>query len=107
MATRPRPRFTTAFKKRVALEALARDRTVLEVAARHDVQSEPGEHMEAAGRQRVRRGLRLVPSVSPIGARGDDPDVHTRIGELTVEPDSFCAGSNAGPNRAPRHGKRP
>ena len=37
MATRRRRRFTADFKKRVALEALRGDRTVQEVAARHEV----------------------------------------------------------------------
>ena len=37
MTTRRRRRFTAAFKKRVVLEALRRDRTVQEIAARHEV----------------------------------------------------------------------
>ena len=37
MTTRRRRRFTTDFKKRVALEALRGDRTVQEIAARHEV----------------------------------------------------------------------
>ena len=37
MATRRRRRFTADFKKRVALEALRGDRTVQEIAARHEV----------------------------------------------------------------------
>ena len=36
MATRRRRRFTADFKKRVALEALRGDRTVQEIAARHE-----------------------------------------------------------------------
>ena len=37
MTTRRRRRFTAAFKKRVVLEALRGDRTVQEIAARHEV----------------------------------------------------------------------
>ena len=37
MATKRRRRFTADFKKRVALEALRGDRTVQEIAARHEV----------------------------------------------------------------------
>ena len=37
MTTRRRRRFTAEFKKRVALEALRGDRTVQEIAARHEV----------------------------------------------------------------------
>ena len=38
MTTRRRRRFTAAFKKRVVLEALRGDRTVQEIAARHEVE---------------------------------------------------------------------
>ena len=74
MATRRRRRFTADFKKRVALEALRGDRTVQEIAARHEVPSEPGEYLEAAGHRRVGRGLRQRQSISPIGVRGDGPE---------------------------------
>ena len=37
MTTKRRRRFTAAFKKRVVLEALRGDRTVQEIAARHEV----------------------------------------------------------------------
>ena len=37
MATRRRRRFTAEFKKRVALESSRGDRTMQEIAARHEV----------------------------------------------------------------------
>ena len=49
-----RRRFTADFKARVALEALRGDRTVQEIAAKHKVHPEPGEHLEAPGDRRPR-----------------------------------------------------
>ena len=47
MATKRR-RFTAEFKARVAMEALGGDRTIQEIAAKHQVHPSPGIRLEAA-----------------------------------------------------------
>ena len=47
-----RRRFSGDFKAKVALEALRGDKTIQEIAVRHQGASEPGEHLESSGRWR-------------------------------------------------------
>ena len=47
MATKRR-RFTAEFKARVAMEALRGDRTIQEIAAKHQAHPSPGVRLEAA-----------------------------------------------------------
>ena len=53
-----RRRFTTEFKKRVALEALREQDTVQRIAERQRGAPEPGERMEAASGGGAVRGVR-------------------------------------------------
>ena len=83
--TRKRRRFTAAFKKQVALEALRERDTVQAIAARHEVHP---NQVSAWKRQAV-EGLEEVFS-QPGSKRGGEHDatirdLHAKIGELTVE----------------------
>ena len=73
MATRRRRRFTADFKKRVALEALRGDRTVQEIAARHEVHP----NQVSTWKRQAIDGLDEIfgggQNVSPVGTRGDAP----------------------------------
>lgn len=87
-----RRRFTSEFKARVALEALRGDKTVQEIAARHQV------HPNQVGtwkRQAV-DGLTAVFSNGAEHERQDREteirDLHAKIGQLTVERDFLSKG---------------
>ena len=89
---RKRRRFTAEFKKRVALDALRERETVQAIAARHEVHP---SQVNAWKRQAV-EGLEEVFS-QPGSKRGAEHDatirdLHAKIGELTVERDSFLRG---------------
>ena len=91
MTTKRRRRFTAAFKKRVVLEALRGDRTVQEIAARHEVHP---NQVSTWKRQAV-DGLDEIFAGS-TGSRQSEHeatirDLHAKIGELTVERDFFSA----------------
>lgn len=81
-----RRRFTADFKARVALEALRGDRTIQEIAARHQV------HPNQVGAWK-KQALEGLGSIFESGAgRGGDRDgevrdLHAKIGELTVQND--------------------
>ena len=92
MTTRRRRRFTAAFKKRVVLDALRGDRTVQEVAARHEVHP---NQVSTWKRQAV-DGLDEV-FANGKGSRQSEQettirDLHAKIGALTVERDFFLRG---------------
>lgn len=87
-----RRRFTADFKARVALEALRGDRTIQEIAAKHQV------HPNQVGtwkRQAV-DGLGEVFSNGGEVAHRDHEaqirDLHAKIGQLTVERDFLAGG---------------
>jgi transposase-like protein len=81
-----RRRFTADFKARVAREALRGDKTIQEIAARHQV------HPNQVGAWK-KQALEGLGSIFETGAaRGDDRegevrDLHAKIGELTVQND--------------------
>ena len=87
MTTRRRRRFTAEFKKRVALAALRGDRTVQQIAARHEVhpnQVSLWKRQAVDGLGEVfadRRSSRQSEHATTIR------DLHAKIGELTVERD--------------------
>ena len=72
MTTRRRRRFTTDFKKRVALEALQGDRTVQKMAARHEIHPNQVSLWKRQAIQRLDEGLCRRPSLPTDGTRGDD-----------------------------------
>lgn len=87
-----RRRFTGEFKARVALEALRGDKTVQEIAARHQVHP---NQVSAWKRQAV-EGLGVVFSNGAEREKQDREaevrDLHAKIGELTVERDFLFKG---------------
>ena len=82
-----RRRFSAEFKARVALEALIGDKTLAELAAKHDVHP----NMIAQWKRQAKESLPEV--FSKKGARGDAAreaeikELHEKIGQLTVEKD--------------------
>ena len=92
MTSRRRRRFTAEFKKRVVLEALRGDRTVQEVAARHEVHP---NQVSTWKRQAV-EGLEEIFADGRGTGRSEQEatvrDLHAKIGELTVERDFFLRG---------------
>ena len=92
MATRRRRRFTADFKKRVALEALRGDRTVQEIAARHEVHP----NQVSTWKRQAIDGLDEVFGRGGASRQSDQEatirDLHAKIGELTVERDFFLRG---------------
>jgi len=87
-----RRRFTADFKARVALEALRGDKTVQEIAAKHEVHP---NQVSAWKRQAVEGLGEVFSSGSEQRNRdreGEIRELHAKIGELTVERDSLSKG---------------
>jgi transposase-like protein len=89
---RTRRRFTADFKARVALEALRGDKTIQEIAAKHQVHP----NQVSAWKRQAMDGLDAVFS---NGAEADRRDheaeverLHAKIGQLTVERDFLSKG---------------
>ncbi len=87
-----RRKFTAEFKAKVALEALRGDRTIQEIAARHQVHP---NQVSTWKRQAV-DGLGEVFSNGADQAHRDREaeihDLHAKIGQLTVERDFLANG---------------
>ena len=87
-----RRRFTADFKSRVALEALSGDKTIQEIAAKHKVHP----NQVSAWKRQATDGLGAVFSNGADKARvdheGEIHDLHSKIGELTVERDFLARG---------------
>jgi transposase len=85
-------RFTADFKARVALEALRGDKTIQEIAAKHQVHP---NQVSAWKRQAV-DGLDAVFSNGADAAHRDHEAeierLHAKIGQLTVERDFLSKG---------------
>ena len=90
MSRRPRRNHSAAFKAKVALEALKGERTIAEVAQRHDVH--PNQVTEWR-RQLLERaadvfGGSSTPAQPPVDLKA----LHAKIGQLTLEND-FLEGA--------------
>jgi len=87
-----RRKFTAEFKAKVALEALRGDRTIQEIAARHQVHP---NQVSLWKRQAV-DGLGAVFSNGGDAGRRDHEaeikELHAKIGQLTVERDFLAGG---------------
>ena len=87
-----RRRFTGEFKAGVALEALRGDKTVQEIAARHQVHA----NQVSAWKHQAVDGLSEVFSNGADHERHDREseirDLHAKIGQLTVERDFLSKG---------------
>ncbi len=84
---RKRRKFSAEFKAKVALEALVGDKTLSELAAKHDVHP----NMITQWKRQAKAGL---PDVFSGKAGGRDisreaevKELHAKIGQLTVEKD--------------------
>ena len=88
---RKRRRFTAAFKKRVALEALRGELTIQAIAARHEVHP----NQVSAWKRQAIDGLDGV-FAGGAKRRGEPEaavrELHAKIGELTMERDFFLRG---------------
>jgi transposase len=89
---RTRRRFSAEFKARVALEALRGDKTVQELAAKHEVHP----NQVSAWKRQALDGLSEVFSNGADRDRHDHEeeirDLHAKIGQLTVERDFLSRG---------------
>jgi transposase len=87
-----RRRFTSEFKARVALEALRGDKTIQEIAARHQVHP----NQASTWKRQAVDGLAAVFSSGVDPARQDREaeirELHAKIGQLTVERDFLSRG---------------
>jgi transposase-like protein len=87
-----RRRFTSEFKARVALEALRGDKSIQEIAARHQVHP---NQVSTWKRQAV-DGLGAVFSngadIEQRDREAEIRDLHAKIGQLTVERDFLSRG---------------
>ncbi len=84
-----RRKFSAEFKARVALEALVGDKTLAELAARHDVHP----NMIAQWKRQAKENLPDVFSgkatAHKTSREAEIRELHAKIGQLTVEKD-FC-----------------
>lgn len=89
---RTRRRFTADFKAKVALEALRCDRTIQEIAAKHQVHP----NQVSVWRRQALDGLGAVFSNGAEAAGRDHEaeikELHAKIGQLTVERDFLSGG---------------
>lgn len=85
MSRRPRRNHSAAFKAKVALEAVKGDKTVAEIAHKHDVH--PNQVTEWR-RQLLDRAVDVFGGLSPPAERAVDlMALHAKIGQLTLEND--------------------
>ena len=90
MSRRPRRNHSPAFKAKVALEALQGERTIAEIAQKHDVH--PNQVTEWR-RQLVERASSLFGgAVGPVEPAVDLKALHAKIGQLALEND-FLQGA--------------
>lgn len=89
---RTRRRFTADFKARVALEALRGDKTIQEIAAKHQVHP----NQVSGWKRQAMDGLDAVFSNGSEADRRDHEAeierLHAKIGQLTVERDFLSKG---------------
>jgi transposase-like protein len=87
-----RRRFTADFKARVALEALRGDKTIQEIAAKHQVHP----NQVSAWKRQAMDGLDEVFATGSDASRRDHEAeierLHAKIGQLTVERDFLSKG---------------
>jgi len=87
-----RRKFTPEFKAKVALEALRGDRTIQEIAARHQVHP---NQVSTWKRQAVDGLGEVFSNGGDAGRRDHEAEIkelHAKIGQLTVERDFLAGG---------------
>ena len=90
MSRRPRRNHSAAFKAKVALDALKGDRTIAEIAHKHDVH--PNQVTEWRRQLLDRASDVFGGASSPAEPPVDLKLLHAKIGQLTLEND-FLAGA--------------
>jgi len=89
---RKRRRFTADFKARVAVESLRGDKTIQEIAGKHQVHP----NQVSVWKRQAMDGLSAVFSNGADGTRRDHEaeikELHAKIGQLTVERDFLAGG---------------
>ena len=102
-----RRRFSGELKAKVALEALRGDRTLQEIASKHQVHPNP----VSTWKRQAMEGLGEMFSNGVERRRRDHEsevrELHAKIGELTVERDVLSEGPVDEPGRAPGDGEAP
>ena len=89
MSKRPRRNHSAAFKAKVSLEAVKGDKTIAEIAQKHDVH--PNQVTEWR-RQLLERACDVFGGGAPVEASPDLKELHAKIGQQALEID-FLAGA--------------
>jgi transposase-like protein len=90
MSRRPRRNHSAAFKAKVALEAVRGDKTIAEIAQKHDVH--PNQVTEWRRQLLERAGDVFGAGGGPAEPAVDIKALHAKIGQLTLEND-FLEGA--------------
>jgi transposase-like protein len=89
MSRRTRRNHSPAFKAKVAVEAIQGDKTIAEIAQKHDVH--PNQVTEWR-RQLLERAANVFGAATPTEPSVDLKALHAKIGQLTLEND-FLEGA--------------
>jgi len=82
-----RRKFSADFKARVALEALVGDKTMAELAAKHDVHPNMIAQWKRQAKENLPGLFSKKASRSEAARDAEIKDLHAKIGQLTVERD--------------------
>lgn len=82
-----RRKFSAEFKARVALEALIGDKTLAELAAKHDVHPNMIAQWKRQAQERLPEVFSKAVSRSEAARDAEIRELHEKIGQLTVEKD--------------------
>ncbi len=84
---RKRRNFSAEFKARVALEALVGDRTLAELAAKHDVHPNMITAWKRQAKERLPEVFSKGTSRPDVSREIEIKELHEKIGKLTIEKD--------------------
>ena len=84
---RKRRRFAPEFKAKVALEALAGELTLTEIAAKHDIHPNLVQQWRQHARENLRELFSGKAAAHQQSREAEIKVLHAKIGELTVEKD--------------------
>ena len=82
-----RRKFSAEFKARVALEALVGDKTLAELAAKHDVHPNMIAQWKRQAKESLPELFAKKASRSDAARDAEIKELHAKIGQLTVERD--------------------
>ncbi len=84
---RSRRKFAPEFKAKVALEALAGEHTLAELAAKHDIHPNLIQQWKRHARENLPDVFSGKASAYKISREAEIRELHAKIGQLTVEKD--------------------